>query len=189
MRGAHPSRAAHRPSCPEYFSLVHHTLKLYRSRSGARTPSRLVRHIMARPACWLTIPDQQTGFIHDLRSIRHLDDVADRCRDHGCHGMLQRQRPPAPLIAILHDYSFPSGHTFSSVVFFGMLMHIVYQNCMINSVKWWLIILFSLLVLAIGFSRVYLRFHYASDVIAGFCLGIIWLVLARWILLRTERLG
>jgi membrane-associated phospholipid phosphatase len=104
-------------------------------------------------------------------------------------GLLQRQRPPAPLIAQLHDYSFPSGHTFSSVVFFGMLMYTIYQHCISNTVKWWLIIILCVLVLAIGFSRVYLRFHYASDVIAGFCLGVMWLVLARWILVKTDTAG
>jgi undecaprenyl-diphosphatase len=39
----------------------------------------------------------------------------------------------------------------------------------------------------VGFSRVYLRLHYASDVIAGFCLGLIWLVLAKWFLVKTEK--
>lgn len=103
--------------------------------------------------------------------------------------ILQRQRPPAPLIAKLHDYSFPSGHTFSSVVFFGMLMYMIYKNSWVSVLKWWLISILCLLVFAVGFSRVYLRFHYASDVIAGFSLGIIWLLLAKWILVRTEKLG
>jgi undecaprenyl-diphosphatase len=38
----------------------------------------------------------------------------------------------------------------------------------------------------IGFSRVYLRVHYASDVLAGFSMGIIWLVISLWIMDKIE---
>jgi undecaprenyl-diphosphatase len=50
-----------------------------------------------------------------------------------------------------------------------------------------LITLLVILMLIIGFSRVYLRVHYASDVIAGFCVGFMWLVFAIWLLNRMER--
>ncbi len=103
-------------------------------------------------------------------------------------GILQRQRPPAPLISKLHDYSFPSGHTFSSVVFFGIVSYFIQLHCRNKILKWFSIFSFGLLVLAIGFSRVYLRFHYASDVIAGFCLGVMWLLMAKWILLKTDEI-
>jgi membrane-associated phospholipid phosphatase len=41
-------------------------------------------------------------------------------------------------------------------------------------------------ILLIGFSRVYLRVHYASDVLAGFSLGLVWLVLSLWIMKKIE---
>ena len=102
--------------------------------------------------------------------------------------ILQRQRPPAPLISKLHDYSFPSGHSFSSVVFFGMAAYIIQLHTTSKPLRWMSSFLFGLLVVAIGFSRVYLRFHYASDVIAGFCLGFMWLLLAKWILIKTDEI-
>lgn len=101
-------------------------------------------------------------------------------------GILKRQRPIKPVIAAVHGYSFPSGHTFCSVVFFGMLIYFAYRNISNNTLKWYAIILMALFAMAIGFSRIYLRVHYASDVIAGFCLGIIWLFLAKWVLLKTD---
>lgn len=101
--------------------------------------------------------------------------------------ILQRQRPLVPLIVKAHGYSFPSGHTFTSLCFFGMLMYIVYQKIKQPVLKWILIILMVFLVLLIGFSRVYLQLHYASDVIAGFCLGIIWLLMAKWLLFKAEQ--
>lgn len=99
---------------------------------------------------------------------------------------LQRERPLVPLIAKVHGYSFPSGHTFTSVTFYGIVAYLIYKNVKNIYFKWALIIFLILLILLIGYSRVYLRLHYASDVIAGFCLGLIWLLLAKWFLLKTE---
>lgn len=101
---------------------------------------------------------------------------------------LQRERPLVPLIAKVHGYSFPSGHTFTSVTFYGIIAYIIYKNVRNKLLKWILISLCIILILLVGFSRVYLRLHYASDVIAAFCLGLIWLVLAKWFLFKTEKL-
>ncbi|MEJ7611091.1 MAG: phosphatase PAP2 family protein [Ferruginibacter sp.] len=100
---------------------------------------------------------------------------------------LQRQRPMIPLISKVHGYSFPSGHTFSSVTFFGILAYMAYRNIKQPLLRWAIIIILIIFVILIGFSRVYLRLHYASDVIAGFCLGTLWLILAEWFLLNTEQ--
>lgn len=99
--------------------------------------------------------------------------------------ILQRERPMIPLLSKAHGYSFPSGHTFSSVTFYGMIAYILWQNIKIPVWRWFSVFSLSLLVILIGCSRVYLRLHYASDVIAGFCLGLIWLVTAKWILIKT----
>ncbi|HEX2629724.1 MAG TPA: phosphatase PAP2 family protein, partial [Chitinophagaceae bacterium] len=45
------------------------------------------------------------------------------------------------------------------------------------------------LIILIGFSRVYLRVHYASDVLAGFIIGIVWLVISLGVLERIEQGG
>lgn len=100
---------------------------------------------------------------------------------------LKRERPPVPLLAKAHGYSFPSGHAFTSLSFFGMLIYIVYQNVKHPILKWSLIVFMALLVISVGFSRIYLKLHYASDVVAGICLGIIWLLLAKWVLYLAER--
>lgn len=102
--------------------------------------------------------------------------------------LLQRERPLVPLITKAHGYSFPSGHTFSSVVFYGMIAYIAYKNIKNNFLKWLTIAALAMLTFMVGFSRVYLKLHYASDVIAGFCLGIIWLLLAKWVLLKTAKI-
>lgn len=101
---------------------------------------------------------------------------------------LQRERPLIPLISKVHGYSFPSGHTFSSIVFFGMIIFLIHRTIKNKLLKWVLTIVIAVFTLLIGFSRIYLRLHYTSDVIAGICLGIIWLLLANWLLLKTDKI-
>lgn len=101
--------------------------------------------------------------------------------------ILQRERPLLPLIAKAHGYSFPSGHTFTSLTFFGMLAYITYKRIENRRLRWLIISLLFILIILVGFSRIYLKLHYASDVIAGYCLGIVWLILAKWILFTTQK--
>ena len=78
-----------------------------------------------------------------------------------------------PLISKKNGYSFPTGHTFASVVFYEMLAFRCYEKIRINFFKRLVIATLVLLTLVIRFSRIYLKLHYVSDVIAGFSLGII----------------
>jgi membrane-associated phospholipid phosphatase len=98
-----------------------------------------------------------------------------------------RPRPDVPLLFEAEGLSFPSGHALFSITFYGLLVYIIYHAVKQNGLKWTLIVLLIILMVIIGFSRVYLRVHYASDVIAGFCVGFMWLVLAIWLLNRMER--
>lgn len=100
--------------------------------------------------------------------------------------IFQRPRPINPLIAEAAGFSFPSGHALMSVSFYGLLLYILFQHI---KNTWWrllLLILIVSLIFIIGFSRIYLRVHYSSDVIAGFCVGITWLILSLWILSKIE---
>lgn len=101
--------------------------------------------------------------------------------------IFHRERPVTPLLQAAKGFSFPSGHALMSVTFYGLLILIVWQNIKQLWLKWILSIILVLLILAIGLSRVYLRVHYASDVLAGFCVGIVWLLLSLWILDKIEK--
>ncbi|MEO7800748.1 MAG: phosphatase PAP2 family protein [Ginsengibacter sp.] len=92
-----------------------------------------------------------------------------------------RLRPPNPLINRLGNFSFPSGHATSAFIFYGLLAYLVWKTNIARVYKYVIgaiLILFSLLI---GFSRVYLRVHYPSDVAAGFCIGFAWLLLSIWL--------
>ena len=92
-----------------------------------------------------------------------------------------RKRPDLPLIRTLHNFSFPSGHALSSFIFCSVLAYLVWKGGLSLAWKWVLSILLTLFSLCIGISRIVLRYHYATDVIAGFCLAIAWVILSLWI--------
>jgi len=99
----------------------------------------------------------------------------------------RRDRPLDPLLQAAKGFSFPSGHALMSVTFYGILILIVWQNIKKAWLRWTLSAFLILLIVAIGLSRVYLRVHYASDVLGGFTVGLVWLLLSLWILSRVEK--
>lgn len=73
------------------------------------------------------------------------------------------------------SFSFPSGHALGSLVLYGFLAYIL----AIHYPKYSKII-YSLAVMAIaaiGLSRLYLGVHWPTDVIAGYGVGFLWLIL------------
>ncbi len=86
--------------------------------------------------------------------------------------LFHRQRPDANFALISESgYSFPSGHAFMSIIFYGMICHFIYQIC---AKKWQKIILSittAMLIFLIGLSRIYLGVHWVSDVLAGWIIG------------------
>lgn len=100
--------------------------------------------------------------------------------------LFQRARPLIPLLKKASGMSFPSGHAFMSFAFFGLLIYFIhhrYQNKLTRFVLTSICLIFTFLI---GFSRVYLRVHYASDVIAGICLSLLWLVIALRVIHKLE---
>jgi membrane-associated phospholipid phosphatase len=98
-----------------------------------------------------------------------------------------RARPDNPVFEAAMGFSFPSGHAMSAVTFYGILIYIVWGHVENKIIRWILTILLLAFIFLIGFSRVYLRVHYASDVLAGFSMGLIWLVLSLWIMNKIEK--
>ena len=91
--------------------------------------------------------------------------------------IFMRARPDINPLVIENSYSFPSGHSMISMAFYGYLIYIIWTHKDNKKVRWILTILFSMLILLIGISRIYLGVHYASDVIGGFCFSISYLII------------
>jgi len=96
--------------------------------------------------------------------------------------IFQRHRPLDPLIRNVTGFSFPSGHSFSSFTFYGLIAYILWQTNISKTLKITASILLFLFAAIIAFSRVYLQVHFPSDVVAGFCLSVVWLIVSFWIL-------
>ena len=100
--------------------------------------------------------------------------------------LFQRKRPLSPLLKAAKGLSFPSGHAIMSVTFYGLLMYILLHTIDIDWIRWLVAVLLLLLIIVIGYSRVYLRVHYASDVLAGFIIGLLWLWISLSVLNQLE---
>lgn len=88
--------------------------------------------------------------------------------------IFQRPRPPIEERLIEETgYSFPSGHSTNNMAFYVFAIYLIYKNIKNRKIRNVLCVILGIIPILIGFSRVYLRVHYPSDVISGFCLGII----------------
>lgn len=92
--------------------------------------------------------------------------------------IIQRPRPPLEFRMVEEtSFSFPSGHAMASMAFYGFIIYFINKNMKNNKLKNVICIILSVLIFLIGMSRIYLGVHYASDVIAGFAISIVYLVL------------
>ena len=101
--------------------------------------------------------------------------------------IIMRERPMLSLIEKPSDFSFPSGHTMCSVAFYGFIVYLLLKNIKNYFLKWLIVFVFSMLVIFIGISRIYLNVHYFTDVISGFILGSICLLMIINIYIKNEK--
>lgn len=100
--------------------------------------------------------------------------------------IIRRPRPEEfwPL-TVEKTYSFPSGHTFMSVVLYGLLIYYINKNVKSKKLRYLGTCIFSLIIFLVAVSRLYLGVHYATDVVGGLILGTIYLI--AFIILVIER--
>jgi len=103
--------------------------------------------------------------------------------------IFHRPRPLIPLLDEARGFGFPSGHATMSFAFYGLIIYILWHNIAHPFYRWMAVIVLLLLILVIGISRIYLRVHYASDVLAGFSLGVLWLIISLTVLNKMERIS
>lgn len=82
-----------------------------------------------------------------------------------------RPRPVDNVLIDVDGYSFPSGHSIVSIAFYGLLIYLCAKKIKNKFLRIITICSLSLLILVIGYSRIYLGAHFPSDVIGGFALG------------------
>ena len=89
--------------------------------------------------------------------------------------VLNRHRPvfPDPL-ETLSGPGFPSGHTTTSIVLFGLMLYLLWPRLRSGSARLIGILLVIFMVGTIGFARMYIGDHYLTDILAGAFAGLAW---------------
>lgn len=90
--------------------------------------------------------------------------------------IVQRPRPIGHRIIDETGFSLPSGHSMVSMAFYGYLIYLTCKYIKNKKVKIILVIFLSALIISVGISRIYLGVHYTTDVLAGYLLGISYLI-------------
>jgi len=91
--------------------------------------------------------------------------------------LIHRSRPD---IAIYNEstFSFPSGHATIAISFYGFIAYALIRNTKKWKNKINIFFITLITIILIGFSRLYLGVHFASDVWGGYLVGAIWLIIA-----------
>jgi undecaprenyl-diphosphatase len=92
--------------------------------------------------------------------------------------LLFRRPRPVPFFGITmpSTYSFPSGHSLGAFCFYGALAALVtarLRSQWLRAVVWAVAVV---IIVVVGFSRLYLGVHYPSDVIGGYATGFVWVL-------------
>lgn len=90
---------------------------------------------------------------------------------------IQRPRPDGFQLAVEQGFSFPSGHSMVAMAFFGLLVWMVWRYEPDRATRIGCAAAFGAVIVLVGVSRIYLGVHYASDVLAGFCVSLAWLAI------------
>lgn len=89
--------------------------------------------------------------------------------------LFERPRPQLDYAKVLPDYSFPSGHTMNALTFY-LAVALIIWSVFGRRVGLTALGVAVLLSIGVGISRIYLGYHYLTDVVGGIFAGIAWLI-------------
>lgn len=102
--------------------------------------------------------------------------------------LVERPRPPqAVRLVAAGGWSFPSGHAGQATATYlaiGLLGWLVLRS---RAARWTALVAALLVAGAVGISRIYLGVHWSSDVVAGWSLGLVWLLVLLGVATYTSR--
>ncbi len=90
--------------------------------------------------------------------------------------LIGRHRPPLDVADTIMTPSFPSGHATIALAIYGFLAYAITRGVPSPRKRFEIAYWTATLIVLIGFSRIFLGFHYVTDVIGGFLVGGFWLL-------------
>ncbi len=119
---------------------------------------------------FLVISNRKVGFLMSINLfIAYIFSVLFK-------NVFRRERPLEMLVDKPFDFSFPSGHTICSIVFYGFLIYVVSKLVKNVNIRRLINFFLVIIIVLVPFSRVYLGVHFLTDVLAGVILGIVCLL-------------
>lgn len=101
--------------------------------------------------------------------------------------VFKRERPAEELRLVSESsFSFPSGHSFASAMIYPLTAYILMRYTGLGRYPRTVAVVVTLIVLSIGFSRIYLGVHFLTDVLAGYSLGYAFYYLTRFVIEKVE---
>src|SRR5262245_6850255 len=120
--------------------------------------------LLVRERAWVDLGFFLTAFVGSQLFVLLLKDVFDR------------PRPVlGSVVELPESAAFPSGHATAGVASLGALVVLASERLPSRRARAWLWSVAVVIGLAIGLSRIALGVHFATDVVAGWCLGVAWL--------------
>ena len=102
--------------------------------------------------------------------------------------LIRRPRPEIVHLVSETGYSFPSGHSITSMFFYCLSIWLVRRYVTNKKARDILTVILAVPMLLVGPTRIYLGVHYPTDVLAGWCLGfLIFAVVVEIIKLLSQR--
>jgi membrane-associated phospholipid phosphatase len=108
--------------------------------------------------------------------------------------LINRERPGGNIPVFTENFfSFPSGHSASIIALLGFLTYCVWRNYKTWRIRVNTFFVASFIIILVGFSRLYLGVHFLSDVLGGYLIGFLWMLLgiaiSEWLIIKSHKRG
>lgn len=167
-------------------------LKIHSLNSNFATGFFKIITNMVHPAVMVAV---SITMIHVLKKREYLAALIVNLILTGLLNLVMKQRfmrvrPPREIRLVNEwGYSFPSGHAMFAAAFYGFIIFLLIQANLTRIEKILGTIFCVIVALLVGMSRVYLGVHYATDILGGYLMSTIYLIVYTGVVKRYLKAG